>query len=281
MPADLHIHSVYSDGSFTAQTILKHAKESGISCISITDHDSIDFYLKEPVETLKKQFEIELISGVEMSASFAGTDIHILGYGIDITNAGFVKLMEDNKNHRYMRLMRIAEKLAAQGIRVDTEELASFFSAGTVSRLHLARYLQAKNKVTSIKEAFDKYLGKKAPAYIPSHKDDILTVITMIKEARGLVFLAHPLLYSFQEKQICELRDMGIDGIEVLYPTWSVAISHQYQVLADKYRLLKCGGSDCHGLHKDYVGIGTIKMPDSWIQEMKTRLAGRSIDPLT
>jgi len=278
MFADLHIHSIYSDGSFTADQILKEAQKHGISCIAVTDHDCIDFYLKEPVAGLKQQYAIEILSGVEMSASFAGTDIHILGYGIDIAHAGFIKKMEENKAHRYERLMRMAAKLSSQGVRVDTDELSSFFTAGTVGRLHLARYLQAKKKVFSIKEAFDKYLGKKAPAYIPAYKDAISAVIRMIKEAHGLAFLAHPLLYSFQESQICQLRDMGIDGMEVLYPTWTVSVSHHYQNLADKYRLLKCGGSDCHGLHKDYVGIGTTKMPYAWLEEMKSRLARQATD---
>lgn len=279
MYADLHIHSSYSDGTFTAEQIFAHARRAGISCIALTDHDNVDLYLKENVRGLCGKYAVEAIPGVELSASLNGIDIHLLGYGLDVRNERFLQKMREKKEFRRARLFRIAEKLNALGVQIDCEELKQLVGTASSSRLHLAQYLCSKKIVPGIRDAFERYLGKDAPAYIPSYLDNAETVIRLIKDAGGIVFIAHPIKYQFGEVQIRQLSDLGMDGIEVLYPGCPEPFVKKYSVIAASCRLLRSGGSDAHGEGREEVHIGAVKVPYEWVQEMKARISPDNLLP--
>jgi len=272
MHADLHIHSLHSDGDLPVAEIIVAARKAGINCISITDHDNVDAYRAEDIRALSRTQAVECVSGVELSASFDSLDIHILGFGIDTANAALLKKLEEKRTYRRERLFRMARKLLELGVRVDSKELEGYISGKSASRLHLAHYLQDKHVVTNIREAFKRYLGKDSPAYLPSYKDTAETAIRFIKESGGLAFAAHPRKSRLDDARLRCLAELGIDGIEALYPGCSEALVNKYAALASECGLLLSGGSDFHGDLRGEVHLGDVKVPYAWVERIKTRM---------
>lgn len=273
MHADLHIHSLHSDGNLPAGEIIVAARKAGVNCIAITDHDSVDAYRTEDILGLSSAQAVECVRGVELSASFDGLDIHVLGYGIDTANAALLEKLQEKRTYRHERLFRMAEKLLSLGVRVDAGELEAYISGKSASRLHLAHYLQDKHVVTNIREAFRYYLGQDSPAYLPSYKDTAETAIRLIKESGGLAFAAHPRKSRLDDARLRRLAELGLDGIEALYPGCSEARVNKYAALASECGLLLSGGSDYHGDLRGEVHLGDVKVPYSWVEAIKARIA--------
>jgi len=264
--ADLHIHSIYSDSDFHLEEIFRKAKDRNLSCISITDHDTIQGLKK--AKQLSFTFGIELLEGVELSAQRADVEIHILGYLIDYQEKNLIGTLDNIKDIRKERLLKMVSKLESLGIKIDTQELIEKIKEAVPTRLHVALYMVQKNYVSSIWDAFKKYLSYGKPAYISGFRYSVREVIRIIKEAGGLAFLAHP--HFLPDKNwIREFADFGLDGIEVVYPKYSQELILRYKKLADNYGLLKSGGSDCHGSYKEFTSIGQINIPYEWVQKMK------------
>ncbi|MCD6228231.1 MAG: PHP domain-containing protein [Candidatus Omnitrophica bacterium] len=264
--ADLHIHSHYSDSDLSIQEIFNQAKEKGINSLAITDHDTTEG--TEEAINLSKTYGIEFIEGIELSAEYNNAEIHILGYFIDSANKSLVKALENVKDLRKERLIKMAEKINSLGGKVDIDELISRINEKVATRLHLALYMVKKRQVTSIWEAFRKYLSFGRPAYIARIKFSVKEAITLIKEAGGLAVLAHPHFLPSKE-WIAKFRQWGLDGIEVKYPRYTPSMIEQFSQIAEKFELLKSGGSDSHGSYKEFTGVGKVWIPYSWVEKLK------------
>lgn len=270
---DLHIHSNYSDSDADIESIFKDAAAAGLSCIAITDHDTVSGLSKARV--LSEAYGIELIDAIELSAQHNETEVHILGYFIDINDEKLKLELAHMRELRMERLIWMVDKLNSLGMKVDKQELLSGIKIAVPTRLHLALYLKEKGKVGSLKEAFRKYLSPGKPAYRSRFKYSVKEAVSFIKSCKGLAFLAHPHVIPNQS-WIEEFISFGIDGLESIYPSMSTVKRLLYRDMALKHGLLQSGGSDVHGSYKEFIKMGEVTIPYSWVEKMKERKLTRN-----
>jgi len=266
---DLHIHSNFSDSDAEIETIFKQAKEKGLACIAITDHDTLDGISSARIYS--KSYDIELIEGLELSAEHEGIEIHVLAYFIDSDNQELKAELAQVKELRRERLLWMGEKLNSLGLGVDIEELFLKLKGAVPTRLHLALYLLEKGKVKTLRQAFQKYLSLGRPAYRGHSKYSVEKAIQLIRKFGGLSFIAHPHIISDQS-WVEEFISLGVDGLETVYPTMSFAKSSLYKNMAIKFQRLQSGGSDAHGSYKKFVKVGEVSIAYTWVEDMKRRL---------
>ena len=265
----MHIHSNFSDSDAEIETIFKQAKEKGLACIAITDHDTLDGISSARIYS--KSYDIELIEGLELSAEHEGIEIHVLAYFIDSDNQELKAELAQVKELRRERLLWMGEKLNSLGLGVDTEELFLKLKGAVPTRLHLALYLLEKGKVKTLRQAFEKYLSPGRPAYRGRFKYSVEKAIQLIRKFGGLSFIAHPHIISDQS-WVEEFISLGVDGLETVYPTMSFAKSSLYKNMAIKFQRLQSGGSDAHGSYKKFVKVGEVSIAYAWVEDMKRRL---------
>lgn len=264
---DLHIHSKHSDGLLWPHEIVNYAMKRKISAISITDHDTvagIDSALKAG-----KEAGIEVISGIEISVSMNNRELHLLGYFFDPNNPGIQSYNQTLNTARKERARDIIGLLNKSGFDLSMEQVLHISGNAPIGRPHIAEALVEHNYVFSIRDAFNKYLGEKKPAYVPKLFINPVYAIELIKNAGGLVFWAHPRTGYVKEQEIKELADMGIDGLETIHSNHTQRDIKYLQEMTKKYHLLQSGGSDCHGGREGGILIGTLSVPYSFLNAMK------------
>lgn len=261
--ADLHIHTKFSDGTLGSNQIVQEAKNAGLSCISITDHDSVEAY------NSLGQLDIEIIPGIELSSNIGDVEVHILGYLIDYKEEWFREKLIVLRQVRIERIFQMCEKLNELGKAIKPEEiLSSVEPSASVGRLHLAKLMVEKGFVDNYREAFLKYIGEGRPAYVSKFRLTPNEAIDLILKVKGIPVLAHP--YALANQQIIlELIKSGLMGLEAIYPEHTLKQADYYKRLAKEYGLLITGGSDYHGYTKPEVKVGTTKIPYSLIEELK------------
>lgn len=264
--ADLHLHTVFSDGTYTPQELISESAKRGLSAISVVDHDTIDGI--EPALEIAKLEDIEVLPGIELSAEYDGFEVHILGYLIDYKNKKLIEKLESLKKNRVERIYKIVDKLKGMGLVLEAESVFNIARYGTVGRLHVARAMVSAGLVSSIAEAFRKYIGDKCPAYVCNFRFSPVETIRLIKEANGIPVLAHPYTLN-KDDLIPQLVNDGLMGLEVYYPEHSQGMVNFYLGLVKKYNLLATGGSDCHGSAKPEVKIGSVKIPYDLVEKLK------------
>lgn len=269
--ADLHLHTIFSDGTYTAQELISESKKSGLSAIAVVDHDTVEG-IDSVIETAKKE-SIEALAGIELTAEYEGLEIHILGYLIDYKDKNLLARLEILKSNRIERIYKIVEKLKDMGVELNPQAVFDIANVGTVGRLHIARALLKEGAVGSIYEAFKKYIGDRSPAYVLGFKFSPIEAIKLIRNSGGIPVLAHP--YSLNRDDLISiLIDSGLRGLEVYYPEHTKSMVKFYLGLAKKNNLLVTGGSDCHGKAKPEVRIGSVKIPYNLVEELKAEKEG-------
>jgi predicted metal-dependent phosphoesterase TrpH len=270
---DLHVHTVYSDGNFTPKEIIKYCKKLNIVAVSITDHDSTDGVREAIEEGIEEG--IDVIPGVELSVECEEScegEVHILGYYIDIEDKILQQKLEFFRKARQQRAYEIIEKLKTLNILLDKEEIFKNKNlTQSIGRLHFAKLMVEKKIVSSVKEAFDLYLGYNKPAYVPKIKLKPQEAISTIIESKGIPVLAHPYLSIYiDSKTIKKFVEYGIKGIEVYHSRHHKNIIEELTNLAEKYELIITGGSDCHGtIDGSTPLLGNIKIPYSLLAPLK------------
>jgi hypothetical protein len=264
--ADLHLHTIFSDGTYTPQELVGEVVKHKISAIAVVDHDTVGGL--QPTIEIAKEKNIEVLSGVELSAEYEGLEIHILGYLIDDKNKKLIEKLDFLQKNRIERIYKMVDKLKDMGITLKPETVFDISRGGTVGRLHMARVMLKVGMVRSIQEAFQKYIGDKCPCYVAGFKFSPFEAIRLIKDVGGIAVLAHP--YSLhRDELIPQFIDYGLGGLEVYYPEHTPSMTKFYLNLAQKYNLLVTGGSDCHGLAKPEVKIGSLKIPYTLVEKLK------------
>jgi 3',5'-nucleoside bisphosphate phosphatase len=256
--ADLHCHTIFSDGTMTPQQLLLLAKEIGLAGISITDHDTIEAYAQAP--TIARQLGLLLGSGVEFSCIFQKMSVHVLGYDFDLTCPGIAKLCAHHQDRRTHRNKAILDNLSRLGIIIPEEELVSV-GGRTIGRPHIAQLMVKKGYAGSIKEAFNHFIGDGKPCYVPGEGVTVEETIKTIHQAGGKAFIAHPHLLEHARK-IKELLKYPFDGIECHYARFPPEQEKRWIQTAKERGWLISGGSDFHGSIKDYIQLGC-----SWVDE--------------
>lgn len=242
---DLHTHTTASDGLLTPAELIRLARERGLTALAITDHDTVSG-LPEAVQAAGEA-GVELIPGIEISTSYQGQDVHLLGYYVDYTSRKFVEELKGLKEGRHKRNERIIERLNELGIPISMEKVVAKRPAeGNVGRPHIAQVLVDMGVVASVQEAFDLYLGKNGKAYVSLPRLSPQEGVKLILRHGGIPVLAHPGLYG-NDQLIGQLLAEGLEGIEVYHPDHSLAEVAKYERLAQEYQLLITGGSDYHG----------------------------------
>jgi predicted metal-dependent phosphoesterase TrpH len=256
--ADLHCHTNCSDGTDSPERIIEHAITLGLSGLSITDHDTIEAYKTAMPRSKEKSFS--LLSGIEFSASHRQESVHILGYAFPLDSFHINDFCLRHASRRTKRNQKILHNLKKLGISVTEEELKSFQST-TIGRPHIALMLIQKGFVTSMKEAFQKYLGEGKPAYDSGEKISVEETIDCIHQAGGFAILAHPQLLQ-RSTTIRDLLAMPLDGLEGYYAKIPLEQELEWINIAKKKNWLITGGSDYHGNVKPQNPLGS-----SWVQQ--------------
>lgn len=261
LKTDMHIHTTNSDGSMSVGEVLDLAKHKGLDGIAITDHDTVSG-VAEAIE-YGKQIGIGVLSGIEIS-SFGVTSVHMLGYGIDYKSEELLEVLDDLIMKRRERAHRILATLAKYNIHINEQNLPT----GNVGRSHIARELYKSGYVSTMQEAFERYLGEYGIAYIPSNRITPLKAVELICDTGGVAVIAHPMqLYHGNklEMLIEGLIPYGLGGLEVYYPSHSPKDIEILTALCKKYKLIMTGGSDFHGMSKNgmlnMIGGTTCAMP--------------------
>lgn len=257
---DLHCHSTASDGTLPPAEVVRLAKACGLTALSLTDHDTV-----AGIEEAAREAEllgIDFIPGIEISAEYPspGT-LHILGYGVDPNNASLKNLTETLIAGRDNRNPRIVEKLNEMNVSVTMKEWEDEAKGTVLGRPQLAAILHRKGYVSSIKQAFEKYIGQGAPAYFDKERLKPADAFSRIRSAGGLPVLAHASQLRKEnlaqiENEIRNLVDIGLAGIEVIHSDFDQLMVDFLNQLAERLKLLKTGGSDFHGSNKASIQLG-------------------------
>ena len=257
--ADLHTHTLYSDGSCTPIELIDLALEIGLTALSITDHDTVEAY-KEAVPYAKEK-GLLLGTGVEFSSIYKKKNVHILGYNFDLECPVLHEFCSKQQERRKKRNLVILEKLSRFRFIIDPQELESLeVFERAIGRPHIAKILMEKGHVKSIQEAFSLYLGDGKCCYEQGENGSIDEVIDVLRQAQGKVFLAHP--HLIQDGQfVKEILNHPFDGIECYYARCAKEKERRWIKLARERSLLMSGGSDFHGSIKPYIPLGCSWVP--------------------
>ena len=272
---DLHLHTRYSDGSLTPAEVVALAHQAGVTAMAITDHDIVDG-IPHAMEAATK-FGIEVIPGVELSSRWNGQELHVLGYCFDRQDPAFQDHLARQRRSRHDRNPQAVERLNALGLELSEDEVRAKAGSDSIGRPHIAQVLVDKGYVRDTREAFDRYLGEGAAAYVPRTLADTRDVIAWIRNAGGVPVLAHPTWTRCEGEplyRLCTcLKEAGLLGLEVFYSTHTRKQTSRYLELAKRLDLLVTGGSDFHGAANPAIqvgrGKGTLKVPAALLEPLR------------
>jgi hypothetical protein len=273
MFADLHLHTNFSDGTYTPEELVSQAAKNGLAAIALTDHDTVEGCQR--AGDACKALQIEFISGAELTAEQNDNEIHILGYFLDTHNAKLLSEIAKFQAVRQNRIHEMVARLNELNVPLRAEDVFAMANCRSPGRPHVARALVKAGLCTSLDEAFERFLKKHRPAFVPKAKISARYAIDLIHQAGGLAVMAHPGL-NRSDEVIPDLVEAGLDGIECFHTKHSTAISEHYLEIADKFNLLVTGGSDCHGLSKGKPLIGTVKLPYQHVEKLKAKVTART-----
>ncbi len=233
----------------------------------MTDHDSVDG-VASAIET-GERLGVRVVPGVEINTDYGGGEVHILGYFVDYTDPHLLEILRSQREGRLERNRQIVEKLRALGMDVTLDRVLEI-AGGEASpgRPHIAWALMEKGYVGSIQDAFDRFLTRGAPAYVPRHKFLPEQAIRAVLEAGGVPVLAHPGLLG-GNGIIGELIPAGLMGLEAYYPEHDEFLTQQLVETARKRGLIVTGGTDWHGPLPERAGIGSVEVPPEVIEGLE------------
>ena len=277
--ADLHVHTFYSDSTFSPLDVVSCAKERGLAAIAICDHDTVDGI--DPCMAIGLEKGVEIIPGIEMSVEKMDAEIHILGYFIDWKQEWLRKKLKEIQDSRVERLFVMIDKLKAAGVNIEAEDVFKIsVNKGSVGRLHVAKAMLSSGAIKNLREAFDKYIGFAKPCYVPYTKLSPQETMELILKAGGVPVIAHPKLMG-NDEHIGEFVGYGLRGLEVYHTDHKPNISKRYEALAKELGLLMTGGSDCHGMGKGRILMGTVRVPYELVEKLKEEADKIRDDPST
>jgi 3',5'-nucleoside bisphosphate phosphatase len=270
---DLHTHSTASDGSFSPSALIAEAEKCGLSAIALTDHDTTGG-IKEAAKAAKEK-GIRFIPGIELEIAWnRDGEFHLLALGLGELKDEFSAALEELARQRLERNLEIVESMNNAGIKVSYDEIRAL--GHSIGRPHFAAFLAEKKIVKNRQQAFDRYLGKGKPFYIPKEGLEFELALKIIHGSGGIAVLAHPMsLYVAWGKLpdlIESLKEKGLDGIEAWHPSAKVSSCKRMEELARKLGLYVTAGSDFHGeARKDRkLGFtaGRRKISESFLEDI-------------
>ena len=273
--ADLHMHTNFSDGTYTPEELAGHAKRCGFRAVALTDHDTMEGCARMGVAC--EAGGVEFIPATELTAEHGGHELHMLGYFLDAQNERLATDLAKFQQVRQQRIYDMVKRLNEMNVPIQAEAVFALANCRSPGRPHVARTLVQSGFCRSLDEAFERFLRKGKPAWVPKFKISATDAINLIHHAGGLAVMAHPGL-NHNDDLIPDLVAAGMDGIECFHTKHSTTMNQRYLMIADKYRLLVTGGSDCHGMSKGKPLIGTIKIPYDCVERLKDRVLQRAVE---
>lgn len=278
---DLHTHSTASDGTLSPEALVDLAVAQKLSAIALTDHDTVAGL--PPAIAQGKKHSLEVVTGVELGIQWnSAGQMHLLGYLFRADDAGLGERLAWLRDRRRERAQRIVEKLQAAGVGISFERVEAAAGGEAIGRPHVARALMEAGVVSSIGEAFGRFLSPGRPGY--EDKDELTPAqaVQLIRAAGGVAVLAHPgtlkLAGSALESCVRELMGHGLAGLEAIWSSHSAEQMRELKALAEKLGLITTGGSDFHGENKPDIKLGTgrknnVQVPDSVLTALRQRVA--------
>lgn len=285
---DLHVHSTESDGTLTPEEVVRAAAKAELAAVALTDHDTVSGV--KAAAAAAEHFGVELIPGVELSTEYelpsAGKrrkEIHIVGLFVDPDSPILLQKTKEFRDCRDARNEEMVAALRNEGFDITMEALYAENPDCVVTRANIARFLFHHGCISSVQEAFEKYIGDGCRCYVGRFKVAPTEAVDLIHAAGGLAVLAHPVLYHLNmevlQGLIDNLKRVGLDAIEAIYSTYTPGEERLIRELAVKNDLLISGGSDFHGENKPTIQIGTGKgnlcVPYEMLEGLKKRVGGR------
>lgn len=260
--ADLHVHTTASDGLLSAEEVVTLCERRGVGVVAIADHDTVAG-LRQLLLALVGESRpagrgiswsssffhrgVEIIPAVEINAELDQKEVHILGYFVPVDpDSEFAIFLDTLRRSRMDRVRAIVLRLEELGFPVELERVLSFAKGESIGRPHVGQAMVEKGYVSSVKEAFEKYLGIGKPAYVPRVRPTPVQAVKCIVHAGGVAVWAHPGTAAC-DYILEELIENGLDGLECLHPEHSPEDTRRYAALAGEYGLIATGGSDFHG----------------------------------
>ena len=272
MFADLHLHTQFSDGTYSPEELVVEARRHGLAALALTDHDTVEGC--ERAALACEAAGIEFVPGTELTAEQDGNELHLLGYFIDTQNPRLLTQIARFQSVRQDRIREMVARLNQVRVPLEAEAVFALANCRAPGRPHVARALVQAGLCASLDEAFERFLKKNRPAWVPKFKMSAADAIDLVHQAGGVAVMAHPGL-NRSDQVIPGLVEIGLDGIECFHTKHSTATADHYLQIAERFHLLVTGGSDCHGLSKGRPLIGTIKLPYQHVEKLKERAAER------
>ena len=274
MFADLHLHTNFSDGTYTPEELAGHAHRCGLAVVALTDHDTVEGCTR--MGAACGNLGIEFIPASELTAELGGNELHLLGYFLDTENPRLLVELAKFQEVRQNRIREMCARLNELGLALEAEAVFKIANCRSPGRPHVGRALVQAGLCATQDEAFDRFLKKGKPAWVPKFQMSAVEAIELIHQAGGLAVMAHPGLNRTDEA-IPVLAEMGMDGLECFHTRHSTAASQHYLLMAEQLGLLVTGGSDCHGMNKGKPLIGSMKLPLDYVAKMKAKVKSRRV----
>jgi predicted metal-dependent phosphoesterase TrpH len=262
---DLHMHSTASDGRCSPEQLVQLAFAKGIRTFSLTDHDTMAGVAAAAAAA--ERLDMRFVPGIEITSVHGGRDVHVLAYFLPRLSEELTTLLADQRRRRLARAQAIAARLADAGAPIDVEallETAAALGGKSLARPQIAQALIAAGHVSSVAEAFDRFLGEDGPAYVPHTGASPAEVVELVNRAGGLASFAHP-GYTRKDEIIPELAAAGLTAIEAYHSSHDEAATQRYLELARHYGLAVSGGSDFHGegtRRSEFFGVTNLPLAE-------------------
>src|SRR5262245_11724578 len=275
MFADLHLHTNFSDGTYTPEELTAQARVFGFKALALTDHDTMEGCAR--MAAACHAAGIEFIAASELTAELGDVELHLLGYFLDPENETLRTELAKFQQVRQHRIYEMVARLNELSIPLRAETVFELANCRSPGRPHVARALVQEELCGSLDEAFERFLKKGKPAWVPKFKISALEAIELIHQAGGLAVMDHPGL-NRTDNIIPQLIEAGLDGLECFHTKHSTTMTEHYLHVAETHKLLVTGGSDCHGLSKGRPLVGSIKLPYEYVERLKDRVLQRAAE---
>jgi hypothetical protein len=266
MPADLHLHTRHSDGTYTPAELAGRAQELGLTTIALTDHDTMEGCPETAAACAAAG--VDFIPGTELTAETGGREVHILGYFLDLAHAGLAAELHAAQAVRQQRIHEMVRRLNERGLALTAQAVFDLAHCRSPGRPHVARALVEGGFVRDLDQAFEKYLKKDRPAWVPKKKLSVARAIALIHAAGGVAVMAHPGL-NHDDSLVGRVAALGLDGLECQHPKHNAEAVAKYRVMAAGLGLVATGGSDCHGRSKNRPTMGTVLLDDAQVTALR------------
>ena len=268
---DLQVHSTASDGIRSPTEVVEAAAAAGLEAIALTDHDTVAGL--EEASVAGERLGVRIVHGIELAVRFRDDELHLLG--LHVTNhAPLFAAIERFRVDRLERMTAMIERLAPLGVHVTLEDVELEAAGAPLGRPHLARVLLARGVVQEFREAFDRFLGWRRPAYVARRETTAEEAIALVHAAGGLATWAHPGEMATPQR-LAQLAERGLDAVEVLHPSHPQWLAERLFDRAETAGLLPSGGSDWHGHAEGVRALGGQFVPAAWLVRQDDVLAAR------